>query len=249
MAKKKEGVTEPVKKLVEKFDLEIKDPEKKVKKEVEPVVLSIYPTLLDSFFWYKKMGDQKLQELLDKINRVQPSEFPLAALKGIQFEDCVNRLLKKQPLDLHGEFYKTPDFEFNTDIVDKIANKLSRAEKQQEYIEAIIPTEIGNIKVYGFVDYSYPNMLVDLKTTGKYSIGKFQNNNQHKAYSLVKKTNGTPIDKFNYLVTDFKNIFVETYETNDQHHNEFLQEVYEFWDFLQFYKSDITDKKIFGGKN
>src|SRR5688572_19962304 len=139
MAKKKEAETTAIK----------KEP-----KVAEQVVLSIYPTLLDSFYWYKKMGDSKLPELLDKINRVKPDEFPIAALKGIQFEDCVNRLLKKQPLDLQGTFYKTPDFEFDTTIVDKIANKLSRAEKQQEYVEAVVKTDIGLVKIYGFVDYS-----------------------------------------------------------------------------------------------
>lgn len=212
-------------------------------------VLSLYPTLLDSFYWYKKIpSPAKFQELIDKINRVKPSEFPIAAKKGIQFEDTVNKLLKGMNIQRRDGVYVAQDFEFNSVIVDKIVHKLANHKKQQEYIQAIVPTEIGNVKLYGFVDYTYPDSDVDLKTTGSYSFGKFKINNQHKCYSLIRESNGTPIKDFKYLVTDFSHVFVETYPSSKQLHEEFLQEVYGFNEFLQTNRELITDTKIFGNQ-
>jgi len=211
------------------------------------LTLSLYPTLLDSFYWYKRIpSPDKFQELINKINRVKPDEFPIAAKKGIQFEDCVNNLLKGMNVQKRDGVYIAKDFEFNSVIVDKIVSKLVNHKKQQEYIQAVVPTEIGNIKLYGFVDYSYPDSDVDLKTTGKYTFGKFKINNQHKCYSLIRHINGTPIQEFKYLVTDFNHVFVEPYKCTPQLHNEFLEEVYQFNEFLQENRSIITDTKIFG---
>lgn len=212
---------------------------------------SIYPTLLDSFFWYKKIPtDEKLKELLDKINRVK-YPIPIAALKGIQFEDCVNKYIKKIPLNKDFSNKKTGEiitdnFRFDAEIIDKIGNKLSRAIEQQKYIQAIVPTEVGNVKFYGFVDYTFPEMFVDLKTTSNYKIGKFKVNNQHKCYSLISDVNGTPIKQFNYVVTDFSRMFIETYDCTDKLHTELLNELYDFVDFLENHKHLITDNKIFG---
>lgn len=211
------------------------------------VELSIYPTLLDSFYWYKRIpSPDKFQELIDKINRVKPKEFPIAAKKGIQFEDCVNNLLKGMNVDKRNGVYIAKDFEFDSVIVDKVVSKLTNHKKQQEYIQAIVPTEIGNVKFYGFVDYTYTDMYVDLKTTGKYQAGKFKDNNQHKCYSLISKQNGNPIREFKYLVTDFNHVFVEPYKCTQQLHDEFLNEVYEFAIFLNENRDKITDTKIFG---
>lgn len=208
--------------------------------------LSIYPTLIDSFIWFKKIpSPDKFQELIDKINRVKPKDFPIAAKKGIQFEDCVNKVLDGGQIRKVDGIYKAPDFEFNSILVDKIANKLINHTKKQEYIQSIIDTKIGKLKIYGFVDYSYPDSYVDLKTTGKYSYGKFKSNSQHKCYSLISKQNGKEIKDFKYLITNFEHVFVEKYNSNSALHDEFLEEVYQFNDFLQEHKHLITDNKIF----
>lgn len=202
---------------------------------------SIYPTLLDSFYWYKKIPtEEKLKELLDKINRVK-TPMPIAALKGSQFEDCVNKTITQKSIISIAE-----NFEFNPDLVSKIANKLSRATGQQKHIEAIAKTDVGNVKYYGFVDYTFPEMYVDLKTTSNYKIGKFKSNNQHKAYSLISQLNGKPIKQFNYVVTDFSRMFIETYDCNEKLHQELLNETYDFVSFLEYHKELITDTKIFG---
>lgn len=210
---------------------------------MERVVLSVYPTLIDSFYWLEKMNfrEDKLQELIDKINRVPQKEFPLAAKKGVQFENLVNDILDKKQVNKQGDFYLCEDFHFKTDIVDKIANKLVNAKQKQKYIQKIVPSEIGNIKIYGFVDYAYPEMHVDLKTTGKYQIGKFKDNNQHKCYSLIE-----PIKQFNYLVTDFDRVYTETYVINKTMHDEFMHSTLKFNKFLESNRHLIINEKIFG---
>lgn len=210
--------------------------------------MSLYPSLIDQLMWVRKMNNRqdKFDELISKINRIKPSEFPEAALKGMQFEDCVNKLLKRESLqELDGD-YVTENFSFSKELVDKIASRLVNHTKQQEYIQAIVPTSVGNVKLYGFTDYTYPDKIVDLKTTGKYSIGKFKDNAQHGCYSLIKKYNGKPINEFIYLCTDFKNVFVDREKITSQLHDEFNEKVVDFYGFINENRNLITDKKIWG---
>jgi hypothetical protein len=164
----------------------------------------IYPTLIDSFYWAKRLG--KWDELLDKVNRVK-SEMAEPALKGIAFEACVNKAIIKP----FASNMLIDTFEFDSDLINKVAKKLCNSIKQQEYIQANLETKYGAVKLYGFVDYSYPEMYIDLKTTGSYKIGKFNIYNQHKAYPLINQLNGGKVHHFNYLVTDFKEMYIEQY--------------------------------------
>lgn len=218
------------------------------KKVQEKVSYSLYPTLLDAFWWARKLDNPlKWQELIDKINRV-PKEFPLAAMKGVQFEEVINNILKGMKVKPNSDGnIETKDFFFDYSIVNKVANKLQYAKKQQEFIQGVIDTPKGKVKMYGFIDYSYPNMLVDLKTTGNYKPGKFKNNYQHKAYPLLANLGGGKIDRFNYLVTDFNHMYVEPYEPNQSMYEELVHDTCLFIDFLEENRGIITDTKIFGG--
>lgn len=209
---------------------------------------SIYPTLLDSFYWYKRGYNEK-QELINKINRVK-TEMPEAAKKGVEFEGVINMLLKanNHKLLMDVEYYQTENFVFKPEIVNRIALKLANAIRQQEYIEAVVQTPIGGIKVYGFIDYSYPDMFVDLKTTGSYKKDKYKINNQHKCYPLLAQINGRSISKFNYLVTDFTQMYIEPYTHNSSMTDEFIFNLVEFTEFLEVNRELITDKKIFNLK-
>lgn len=214
----------------------------------DKIVMSLYPSLIDSLMWLRimKNREDKFQELINKINRIKSDEIPVAALKGIQFEDCVNTILKGGKLTIIEDVYSTNDFVFTKSLVDKIAARLVNHTKQQEYIQAIIPTSIGNVKVYGFTDYTYPDKIVDLKTTGSYKIDKFKDNAQHGCYSLIKKINGKPIKEFIYLVSDFNQVFVEKYDVNSAMQDEFNEKVVDFYEFITEHKDLITDKKIWG---
>lgn len=89
-------------------------------------------------------------------------------------------------------------------------------------------------------------MLVDLKTTGKYKIGKYAINNQHKAYPLLANLSGRKINQFNYLVTDFQHLYIETYDYCPFFKDEFIHSLEQFIEFLETNRNIITDIKIFG---
>lgn len=207
---------------------------------------AIYPTILDSFYWYKRGYNEK-QELINKINRVK-TEMAEPAKKGVAFENVINMLLKAKnhPLLTEAEHYESDGFVFRTEIVNRIAAKLINATKQQEYIQATVQTPVGDIKVYGFIDYSYPDMYVDLKTTATYKKDKYAINNQHKCYPLLGQLNGKPIKKFNYLVTDFQQMYIEPYLHHSGMTDEFVFNLVEFTEFLEANREIITDTKILG---
>lgn len=209
------------------------------------VKYQVYPTLIDAFYWYKRGYNEK-SELINKINRVK-SEMPEAARKGVAFENVINTLLKAKnhPLLTQSEYFESDGFIFQPEIVNRIASKLANAIKQQEYIQAIVETPVGGIKVYGFIDYSYPDMFVDLKTTGSYKKDKYKINNQHKCYPLLAQISGRNINKFNYLITDFSQMYIEPYIHNSAMTDEFIFNLVEFTEFLEVNRGIITDKKIF----
>lgn len=209
------------------------------------VKYKIYPTLLDSFYWYKRGYNQK-EELLNKINRVK-TEFPEAARKGVAFEGVINKILKLANHEIFKDAtFEADGFTFQSDIVLKIAKKLTNAKKQQEFIQANVSTPVGLINVYGFIDYSYDDMQVDLKTTGSYKKGKYAINNQHKCYPLLNQLNGGSVSKFNYLITDFSEMYIEPYAHNSSMIDEFIFNMVEFTEFLERERDSITDLKIFG---
>lgn len=218
---------------------------------------SIYPTLIDSFYWYKR-GFNTKEEMLNKINRIK-SPMPEAAAKGVAFEDCVNNIIKSgvatHPL-LKGSFFEKqyqdanfPDtkftFNFKGDLILKIAAKLANCSKMQEYIQANVSTPVGVIKVYGFIDFSYPDKFIDLKTTGSYKDKKFKDYNQHKCYPLLAQLNGRKVYDFLYYVTDFNDTYVEPYKHTSALKDEFIRDLVEFTEFLERERELITDKKIF----
>jgi len=191
---------------------------------------SLYPTLLDTFYWYKIKGN--IDELLNKINRVK-TPMAEAALKGVAFETAVNDAL---------DGVKTIDHYFDQDLINRVASKLQNHTKKQEFIQRVIPTGIGNVKLYGFVDYTYPDKYIDLKTTGKYSDGKFKNNNQHGCYSLISPH----INEFHYLVTDFSKLYIESYVPDKAIKDQTIFNITEFCEWLEANRDKITDTKIFG---
>jgi hypothetical protein len=223
--------------------------------KMDKIKYALFPTLIDAFYWYKR-GFNTKEEILNKINRIK-SPMPEAAAKGVCFEDCVNNVIKtgvaQHPL-LKGSFFDKEyqdanfpetkfNFTFKGDLILKIAHKLSACTKMQEYIQANVPTPVGLIKVYGFIDFSYPDKFIDLKTTGSYKNKKYKDYNQHKCYPLLAQLNGRSIKDFMYYVTDFSDTYQEPYKPALK--DEFIRDLVEFTEFLEIERNNITDKKIF----
>ncbi len=215
---------------------------------MEEIKYAIYPSLLDTYLRFKRHDDDDtFNAVFDKINKVH-TEQTEQQLKGIEFEGLINAKIAGQELIPADDrrYYLSDNFQFKAELVNKIADKLQLATKSQEYLEAIIPSHLGNIKLYGIADYSFPEMIVDLKTTGNYKINKYKDNMQHPVYSLIKKLNGNPLKAFKYLATDFDNAYQETYIPTVNLHQKLMITIYDFIYFIEYFKNYITDEKIFG---
>jgi hypothetical protein len=213
---------------------------------MEEIKYAIYPSLLDAYLRFKRNDDDEtFDSLFDKINKVK-TEQTEQQLKGVEFENCVNARIAGDTLVLMGGEYKTDNFSFKSNLIDHIAGRLQYASKQQEYMEAIIPSHLGNIKLYGIADYTFPEMITDLKSTASYKCNKYKDNSQHPVYSLIKKINGDPIKAFKYLASDFNNMFLETYVPTDKMYGKLMLTIFDFINFIEYFKANITDGKIFG---
>ncbi|WP_183567426.1 hypothetical protein [Mucilaginibacter sp. SP1R1] len=214
---------------------------------------AIYPSLLDAFLRYKRRDDDEtFISVFDKINKVQSEQTEHQAM-GIEFEALVNNVIGQLNQKVHlaiieeEGFYITNNFKFKCDVVDKIASKLQLATAKQEYMETVIPSHLGNIKLYGIADFSFPEMITDLKTTSSYKCNKYKDNAQHGTYSLIRERNGAPLKAFKYLATDFDKVYQETYIPTEVLHQKLMFTVFEFISFIEYFKNHITDTKIFGG--
>jgi len=226
-------------------------------KEV-PFDYAITPTLLNAYLRFKDADDDEtFESLINKINGVK-GESVDAILKGIAFENTINDLIdgNKDRIDVSDDNqhfivnWKGDDEErllLNAPLVNGIAERLKFNTGKQKYMEAIIHTHVGNIKLYGIVDYDYPEMVVDLKGTDKYKCGKYEDNTQHPVYSLIRKLNDRPIKAFKYLVSDYTREYQETYIPTEQMYQKLMLTIYEFIAFINHFKKHITNTKIFGG--
>lgn len=191
----------------------------------------ITPTLLDAFARFERHQDEEsFNDLINKINRVKsdPNE---AQLKGIAFENCVNNGL-----------YEWDNFSFDVDLIDDAGSRLIN----NNGIQVKISGDYDNIHFYGIADYTFPEMILDLKGTGNYYYGKFKKKNQFPVYSFIKELNKEPIRQFKYLVSDYTNLYQETYLPSQKVYDDLLEFTREFIRFINHFKKHITNPAIFG---
>lgn len=234
-----------------------------------------------------EIGDYKLtpdemylkleSELIDTINRVPhaPNE---AADKGTAFNEIVDSLIERRrssrddckiysyrkgddPIVIRAEingFVFDYDISLCKDIASRFPGSLT-----QYFADAVMPTAYGNVRLYGYIDEWVGNRIVDLKTTSRYSWGKFEKGWQRYVYPwcVIESGVATEIESFTYFVVEWayqakgkpltaKGIYEETY-TYD--HNESARKIREmcerFIEWLDIRREFITDNKIFGGEN
>jgi len=197
---------------------------------------------------------QQFQSLIDTINRV-PFESE-AASKGTAFNemvDCIIENRKSEDYEITSfkeqNIIRVKDdkyiFDFPLDISLKISNLLKGALTQQ-FCEGNLPTKYGDVLLYGYIDELMPFKVVDIKTTSKYNAFKFRHNWQHIVYPFCLIQNGILISEFEYLTTDFKNIWSETYTYNQEIHlPKLIQHCENLIEFIEQNKHLISNKKIF----
>ena len=120
----------------------------------------------------------------------------------------------------------------------------------QKYVEGILSTCFGEVKLYGFIDELLPLSVHDIKTASQYSVGKYKRNNQHLVYPFCLLQMGNDVRTFEYNVAVIGKYnyetFTESYEFNPNRDFPILQKRCE--DFIRFVNENrelITDKKLF----
>lgn len=210
---------------------------------------------------------QREKELIDRINRV-PFESE-AADRGTVFNELVDCLVERRRprKDITVERYegvngtmvkatfKEHDYIFPRHIIQTFAGYYEGALTQQ-FVSANLPTEYGEVELYGYIDELMPLTVHDIKTTGSYAVGKYYDHAQHLVYPYCLMQQGNEIFHFQYdiLVFDRKgavdSICNEVYLFRPERDVPILREKVEaFIRFLEEHRSEITDKKVFGGEN
>jgi hypothetical protein len=194
----------------------------------------IYPTLLNTYSLFaKKVTDSNGQlfvsfdQMIGSINKeTKPVSDP--AQKGINFENAV----------ITGKGEEA----FSEVILEKIRAKLPTKYKTQVFTKFVV----RNVEIYGYIDVVGEGRAIDLKTTNAYKSGKYSSNFQN-LYLLGLRNKG--INQLDYLVTDFNEVYVESYNVRHFNFNPMLDEIEAFTKFLELNKSLITDRKIYGEDN
>lgn len=248
----------------------------KVSYRIYPTLLDGYQDLLDSDIIYERywgysenpplsldeFREKQFQGLIDKINRV-PFESE-AASKGTAFNEVIDCIVQhrnsknasvKRVKDEYGKVLglnatlNGSTFYFPVSLVREVAGYYKGALAQQ-YVQAILPTVFGDVLLYGYIDYVMPFCTHDLKTTGKYYVGKFKDHWQHRVYPYALLKNGCDVPDFEYNIVELGKTWYNTYTESYSFAKErdiplLTRHCEDFIRFLNDNRSLITDKKIF----
>ncbi len=146
--------------------------------------------------------------------------------------------------------YNNRTFYFDIKLCREFANYYKGALTQQ-FVRAIVPTRFGNVEVYGYVDELMPQSIHDIKTTGKYSVGKFKDHWQHIVYPYCYQQNGQDLRLFEYNIAEIDKYgrwetFTESYMYKPERDvPKLIAMCEELISFLIENRHLITDRKIF----
>ncbi len=210
----------------------------------------------------EEFHEKKRQDLINKINRV-PFDSEKAD-RGTAFNEIVDCLIlgrKSDKMEITSDRdsatitakYNNRMFTFPISICKEFADYYKGA-MPQVYAEAILPTKHGDVKLYGYLDELMPMSIHDLKSTTKYSAGKFKDHWQHIVYPYALSFFNNDISDFEYnilLINERKS--GDTYETFTEHYSyvsdrdipKLTKHVEDLIEFIEAHKDVITDLKIF----
>ena len=149
--------------------------------------------------------------------------------------------------------YNNREFLFDINLCREFADYFKGALTQQ-FVSAILPTAYGDVEVYGFIDELMPVSVHDIKTTGKYEVGKFKKHSQHLVYPYCLYKDGSTVRLFEYNVAQIDRYgkwetFTESYVFAPERDIPVLTERCEaLIRFIEENRALITDKKIFNLK-
>lgn len=248
---------------------------------------NLYPTLLDALnrlisapktwetYWGQSETPSKTleeyeaevrQQTLDTINRVErePSrEATLGTIFNELLDGFVVDELNMGMLTNEGEVLhiERDGFEYDFDVawLCSLMDYYGKGWVCQQYVETILPTRHGDVKLYGYVDRYRDGDIVDIKTTGSYTLDKYAEGWQRHVYTLALADRGIVPQSFTYDVFEWQKgerlsakMYREQYGVNlDQWRDElegYLNNI--VLPLLNYFDAsgDITNRKVFNGQ-
>lgn len=245
---------------------------------------NLYPTLLDALnrlisapktwetYWGRSETPSKTleeyesevrQQTLDTINRVkrEPSrEATLGTIFNELLDGFVVDELNMGMLTNEGEVLHVErdgfEYDFDTAWLCSLMDYYGKGWVCQQYVETILPTRHGDVKLYGYVDRYRDGDIVDIKTTGSYTLDKYAEGWQRHVYSLALATRGIEPREFRYDVFEWRTgeyltakQYREAYRVNLAHLQRELQGFLEYvaLPLLDHFDRQglITNRKVF----
>lgn len=157
--------------------------------------LRITQSLLSSWLWsFKK--DDGWEDFLKALNR-EKSPPTTAMLDGIRYENCLNNVLKGEPLYMDNEWYN-PLMEMSSEL---------QGAQQQVVLFKDIVVDDQPILLHGVLDYLREGHIWDCKFSKTYHLNKYLDSPQTPMYlALVPEA-----FDFTYIITDGKYVYRERY--------------------------------------
>ncbi|KAA0990395.1 hypothetical protein [Dyadobacter aurulentus] len=191
---------------------------------IHTVSYKFYPSLLNCYDRFEK-GFLSEQELINRVNRV-PMPQTEAQRKGVIFEDAVIKGIDEEM--------------FDPQILAQVRALLPRPMlRTQFYCEY----QLENVLLYGYVDVLGKMFAADIKTTSNYKPDHYAQNHQN-FYLPALRSKG--VRSLRYIITDFDQVYQEEYDHSIDLSAQEAQ-IKSFCDFLEMHRTEITDRRIFGG--
>lgn len=159
--------------------------------------LRITKSLLDSWLWSFKREDG-WDDFLSVLNREKkrPTQ---AMLDGVRFENCLNNVLKGEPIYPDHEWYK---------VIIEMDGEL-KGSRQQVVLFKDITVGGQPVLLHGVLDYLKAGRIWDCKFTKNYHLNKYfwEGTSQTAMYlALVPEARD-----FTYIISDGKYVYRERY--------------------------------------
>lgn len=216
----------------------------------------------------EEFEQKQYQSLLNAVNRIPiPWEETEAMDRGTAVNeaiDCMMLCKKSEKMELTSDKqagtitanYNNRTFAFPISLCREFAAYLADAAVQAR-VEAILPTQYGDVLLYGYADALLPFSCHDIKTTTRYTAGKYRHNWQHVVYPYCLNKMGVVVSQFEYNVAKLSvsktggsvtgyETFTETYNYRPEVDDARLVGVVErIIEFVEANRDKITNKKIF----
>ena len=217
-------------------------------------------------FSEEEFHEKQRLSLIDRINRVPMKwEDSEKADRGTAFNaliDCLIKGVKDESLNIttigennphYQATFNNRTFAFPKQICKEFYEYFKGA-ISHVYTEAILPTQYGDVLLYGYIDELLPASVHDIKTTGSYQAGKFKNAWQKIVYPYCLNAEGNKVYDFEYNILLINSrASGDTYETFTEYYNyvpdtdipRLTAHVEGLIEFIEAHRDLITDSKIF----